>query len=125
MATMSELEDEVMCLISSRRENKLPNLWQYHEALKKLNQKVLATFFLPKSRMDYAEKMEKIMLESPNAYKPWTENEDKELLALYRGGKTVQEISQVLQRQEGGINSRLKKIALERLKKTVESWPSA
>jgi len=56
--------------------------------------------------------MEKIKQESPRAYEPWTTQEETQLTQLYNENKTIQEIATTLQRQKGGINSRLKKIGL-------------
>ena len=45
-----------------------------------------------------------------NAYKPWSEEEESQLLALEEEGKTKEEIAQILGRKKGAIYSRLKKI---------------
>lgn len=47
-----------------------------------------------------------------NAYAPWTDEEENTLRFLYRQGKTVKELSLILQRNEGAIRSRLRKIGL-------------
>lgn len=46
----------------------------------------------------------------PNAYKPWPKDDDQKLLALYREGKSITELSLILKRNEGGITSRIKKL---------------
>lgn len=46
------------------------------------------------------------------AYAPWTDEEESTLRFLYRQGKTVKELALILQRNEGSIRSRLKKIGL-------------
>jgi len=56
--------------------------------------------------------MTKIKEASPNAYKPWTKEEEQQLTTLYNEGKKTKEIATTLQRQQGGIRSRLKKIGL-------------
>ncbi|MEI7961961.1 MAG: zinc ribbon domain-containing protein [archaeon] len=63
-------------------------------------------------REDYFEVMEKIKKESPNAYNSWTKEEEQQLTTLYNQGKKVSEIATILERQVGGIRSRLKKIRL-------------
>ena len=63
-------------------------------------------------RKDYFEVIEKIKKESPNAYNPWTKEEEQQLANLYNQGKQIKEIATTLQRQQGGIKSRLKKIGL-------------
>ncbi|VVB76131.1 Uncharacterised protein [uncultured archaeon] len=63
-------------------------------------------------REDHYAIMEKIKRESPNAYNPWTKEEEQQLTQLYNEGKQINEIATTLQRQQGGIKSRLKKIEL-------------
>ncbi|MBP9992823.1 MAG: HRDC domain-containing protein, partial [Bacteroidales bacterium] len=45
----------------------------------------------------------------PNAYAPWTDEEEKTLLFLWRQGKSISELAEILQRNTGSIRSRLKK----------------
>lgn len=47
-----------------------------------------------------------------NAYSPWTTEEESALIALYKLGKSVKEIGTILQRNEGSIRSRLKKLGI-------------
>lgn len=49
----------------------------------------------------------------PNAYKPWSKNDDEKLLALYHKGKSTKELSMIFKRNEGGILSRIKKLTEE------------
>lgn len=60
----------------------------------------------PKSKM--AQTKEKYA----NAYKPWTDEEDLKLTALFCEGKKPRDISAILQRNTGAINSRIKKLEL-------------
>ena len=46
----------------------------------------------------------------PNAYAPWTDEEENALLFLWRQGKSISELAEILQRNTGSIRSRLKKI---------------
>ena len=48
----------------------------------------------------------------PNAYTPWTENDDAELLSLWGEGATVDELAEHFQRKPGAIHSRIKKLGL-------------
>ena len=48
----------------------------------------------------------------PNAYTPWTENNDAELLSLWGEGATVDELAEHFQRKPGAIHSRIKKLGL-------------
>jgi DNA-directed RNA polymerase specialized sigma24 family protein len=48
----------------------------------------------------------------PNAYMPWEENEELELIKLYMSGTSIKEISSIIGRKESGIRSRLRKLNL-------------
>jgi hypothetical protein len=45
----------------------------------------------------------------PNAFKPWTEADDKKLVIQFSDGKGIKQLSKLLGRQEGSIIARLKK----------------
>ena len=45
-----------------------------------------------------------------NAYAPWSDEEASTLRFLHRQGKTVKELALILQRNEGSIRSRLRKM---------------
>ena len=45
-----------------------------------------------------------------NAYAPWTEEEEQDLIFHYKQGKTISELIEIFQRNEGAIRSRLKKL---------------
>lgn len=62
-----------------------------------------------KPEMSYMEKQKQLF---NNAYAKWTAEEEQALVGLYRIGKTVSEISAILQRNEGSIKSRLKKLGV-------------
>lgn len=49
----------------------------------------------------------------PNAYKPWSEEDDKLLAEMHKEGKTVKYLSTFFQRNPGGIRSRLRKLGVE------------
>ncbi|MCX6803778.1 MAG: hypothetical protein NTY48_04385 [Candidatus Diapherotrites archaeon] len=68
--------------------------------------------FIKKTQKNYYEKIAELKEESPNAYNPWTKEEEQQLTNLFNEGKKVKEIALILQRQQGGIKSRLKKIGL-------------
>lgn len=48
----------------------------------------------------------------PRAYAPWTPEEERRLAAMYRDGHSVESISTAIQRQPGGVHSRLRKLGL-------------
>ena len=47
-----------------------------------------------------------------NAYTPWSDEEDSTLRFLHRQGKTITELALILQRNEGSISSRLRKMGI-------------
>lgn len=47
-----------------------------------------------------------------NAYKPWSRIDDEQLITLYKEGKSIKELSFFFKRNEGAIQSRIKKIGL-------------
>jgi len=57
--------------------------------------------------------IEACRVEHPNAYKPWTQEEDDRLELLFCEGKTTNQLSEIFGRKRGGINSRIKKLELE------------
>lgn len=48
----------------------------------------------------------------PNAYRPWTKEEDTELAEAFHGGQKHSEIAKTFGRKRGAISSRLKKLGL-------------
>ena len=48
----------------------------------------------------------------PNAYKPWSEDDDELLTKQYKEGTSVKELMSLFQRNRGGIASRLHKLGL-------------
>lgn len=56
--------------------------------------------------------LEKIRAEHMNAYRSWTDKEEKDLRHLFALGKKPKEIAEKLGRQPGGIRARLKKLGL-------------
>ena len=49
---------------------------------------------------------------SPEAYQPWTKEEDTQLMREYQEGKTAKEMAEIHKRTAGAIRSRLKKLEL-------------
>lgn len=58
-------------------------------------------------------KMELTKEKYANAYKPWTDEEDVKLTELFCAGKKSKEISEILLRNIGAINSRIEKLELK------------
>lgn len=59
---------------------------------------------------EWAEKLEKMRKEYPNAYRPWKPEDDARLGSLFLEGKSVKELTNVFERHPGSIRSRLKKL---------------
>ena len=57
--------------------------------------------------LSYMDKQKRL---HANAYSPWSNEEESTLSFLYRQGKTVKELAIILQRNEGSIRSRLRKL---------------
>ena len=51
--------------------------------------------------------------EHPNAYMPWSKEDDKQLELLFCEGKSIAELSEIFQRKKGAITSRIKKLELK------------
>ena len=63
----------------------------------------------PKQNSSYTRKVGD---KYPNAYKPWSEEDDNLLMELYKEGRTVEDMTYIFQRNKGGITSRLNKLGL-------------
>ena len=48
----------------------------------------------------------------PKAYMPWTEQDDNQLITLFRNGISIKEMMSIFQRNRGGITSRLRKLSV-------------
>ena len=60
-----------------------------------------------------APHIEKSRIENPNAYKPWTKEDDTKLEELYYKGTTKKELSNFFGRNLNAINARIEKLELE------------
>ena len=78
------------------------------------NIKPKTTFIMPKA--DFTESKSYSVVEirkkHPVAYGKWTKEEEQELISEYNNGRTIDELSNLLGRQPGGIRSRLKKLKI-------------
>lgn len=59
-----------------------------------------------------AYNVERIRKISPNAYEKWSTEDDEKLEKLFCENQTVTELSKIFKRNEGAINSRIKKLEL-------------
>lgn len=57
--------------------------------------------------------MDEIRLQHSEAYKKWDLAEDLKLEKLFHEGKNVNELASLFGRNQGSINSRLKKLGLK------------
>lgn len=57
--------------------------------------------------------VEACRIDYPNAYMPWTQEDDDKLEQLFCKGKTTKELSDIFHRKQGAIRSRVKKLELE------------
>lgn len=81
-------------------EKDVKRLRKYLKAYKQLLGE--PTYSVEACRVDY-----------PNAYMPWTQEDDDKLEQLFCEGKTTKELSGIFQRKQGAIRSRVKKLELE------------
>lgn len=57
--------------------------------------------------------VEACRMDHPNAYMPWMQEDDDKLEQLFCEGKATKELSDIFQRKQGAIRSRVKKLELE------------
>lgn len=63
----------------------------------------------PKKSNSWADKIAKMREVYPNAYRPWTNEQDNVLKEKFQNGATVKELSKLLGRHEGSVTMRLQK----------------
>ena len=70
------------------------------------------TDFIPleDSKQQKAYCIEEKRAKNPNAYRPWTKENDERLLQLSASGKSIPELCEIFGRNQGAIASRLKKL---------------
>lgn len=61
-------------------------------------------------KQSWSEKIEKMRETYPNAYKPWTKQQDADLSLGFTNGESLQQLSKKLGRHEGSITMRLQKL---------------
>ena len=55
----------------------------------------------------WQKRIEKLRETYPNAYRPWKEEDDEKLIALFKEGKSLEELPPIFGRQPGSIRARL------------------
>lgn len=96
--------DEQLRITSARDSKRFEHLREKAEARK--NEKPQA----PK-KVSWSDKVARMREQYPNAYRPWTEADDKRLVQLFGDGSdiTIAEMTQKFGRHPGSIRARLKK----------------
>ena len=56
------------------------------------------------------ERIQRIRERHPRAYMRWSEEEDEALMRAHREGLTIRELTELFERQRGGIRSRINKL---------------
>lgn len=56
--------------------------------------------------------LEEVRLKHGNAYLPWEKEADEYLIRLFKEGKSINELAEIFERNQGGIRSRLKKLGM-------------
>jgi ATP-dependent exoDNAse (exonuclease V) alpha subunit len=82
---------------------------QYAHLVKNAEKRVKAPTAKAKAASGWAEKIEKMREEYPNAYRPWLETQDAELKQYFQQGESLKQLSKRLGRHEGSIKMRLQK----------------
>jgi superfamily I DNA/RNA helicase len=100
-------------------KNLLPEFFPYLPNIKVLssdiddrdedNKRRLDEFRL-RSRKDKSYSIEEVRKNNPDAYKPWTKEDEQKLLTMVRANKNINEIAKALHRTKGAIISRLNKM---------------
>ncbi len=62
-----------------------------------------------KNSSGWAEKIEKMREQYPNAYKPWKKSDDEDLKTAFFNGESIDDMSLKFGRHKGSIIMRLKK----------------
>jgi len=60
----------------------------------------------------YMQRLEKLREKHPNAYRPWSDEDDEKLKELFEQGTSPAQLSKEFGRQRGSINARLLKLGL-------------
>ncbi len=66
----------------------------------------------PMDESKYQQRLSEIKKEYPNAYEPWTKEDDELLAKEFRAGKSTKELCSIFKRHSGAIRSRLEKLEL-------------
>ncbi len=65
------------------------------------------------SAASYQDRLAAIKQKYPNAYEPWTQQQEELLRELHGSGAAIDEMAAALKRQQGAVSSRIRKLGLE------------
>lgn len=65
------------------------------------------------SDSSHLDRLAEIKQQHPNAYAPWTPEQEEILKSMHEGGAPVKEIASTLKRQPSAIRSRIRKLGLD------------
>lgn len=82
---------------------------QFAHLAKNAEKRAKAPATKSKAASGWAEKIEKMREEYPNAYRPWLPSQDDELKQYFQQGESLKQLSTRLGRHEGSIKMRLQK----------------
>ncbi len=83
--------------------------WTYHDIFQAAAEALETGMSSPPSK---AYDVETIRRRYPGAYRKWDDEQDMELRQFFAEGLKAEEIAELMQRQSGGIRSRLAKLGL-------------
>ena len=65
------------------------------------------------SDSSYQDRLAEIKQQHPNAYEPWTPEQEEILKRMFKNGAPIKDIASALKRQPGAISSRIRKLGLD------------
>lgn len=100
------LEIDEQLRIKAQKDKK-----RFEHLRQKAERRVKEKTITKKGKTAWSEKLAKMREEYPNAYKPWSQHDDEELIKLFSSGKSIKikDASKKLGRHAGSIHARLKK----------------
>ncbi len=104
---VSEDAQSIDVLLRSKASRDLKRFAKLEDSAKKRNQELPQK--VTKKASGWNEKIAKMRLIFPNAYKPWEQQQDDLLKEKFQNGATIKELSKLLGRHEGSITMRLQK----------------
>lgn len=103
-----EVSQDALAIDETLRQSSLLSADKFKD-LRKNSDRGLDNLAKPKRNTGWREKIEKMRETHPNAFRPWTNQQDELLKLEFLGGANIDELSHKLGRHEGSIVVRLKK----------------